>query len=299
MKSKSTNNIKRLTLGTAQFGSRYGVSNKSCASVPIDEIERLLEYSSSCGVTNLDTAFNYGNSEYILGEIGVTGFAITSKITLDEVYPKSKQGKVLQDIESSLARLKVSKLDTLLVHNPLSLDGQDADRLYAELKLAQCSGMVKNLGVSIYCPRPIMYILDRFELDVIQAPCNPFDDRIERFLKAPGKASPSLVIQIRSIFLQGLLLMCAENRPSFFDRWQNRLARWDQWLIDNQMSALAACVSFAFSREFVDQIVIGVESRDQLQNIVNIVNENSDKYPSDLAINEDKFLDPFNWDLRV
>ena len=299
MKSNSKNDIKRLTLGTAQFGKRYGVSNESCESVSIDEIERLLEYSLSHGITNLDTAFNYGNSERILGEIGVTGFTITSKITLDEVYPKSKQGKVLQDIEGSLARLKVSKLDTLLVHNPLALGGQDANRLYAELKLAQSSGMVKNLGISIYCPRAIKSILDEFALDVIQAPCNPFDDRIERFLKAPEKVSPSLVIQIRSIFLQGLLLMSAESRPSFFDRWHSRLARWDQWLIDNQISALAACVSFVFSREFVDQIVVGVVSRDQLQNIVNIVNENSNKYPSDLAMNEDKFLDPFNWDLLV
>ena len=112
MKSNSKNDIKRLTLGTAQFGKRYGVSNESCESVSIDEIERLLEYSLSHGITNLDTAFNYGNSERILGEIGVTGFTITSKITLDEVYPKSKQGKVLQDIEGSLARLKVSKLDS-------------------------------------------------------------------------------------------------------------------------------------------------------------------------------------------
>ena len=29
----------------------------------------------------------------------MTGFTITSKITLDEVYPKSKKGKVLKDIE--------------------------------------------------------------------------------------------------------------------------------------------------------------------------------------------------------
>lgn len=299
MKSNSINDIKRLALGTAQFGNRYGVSNESRESVPIDEIERLLEFSSNHGITNLDTAFNYGNSECILGEIGVTGFTITSKITLDEVYPKSKQGKVLQDIGRSLARLKVSKLDTLLVHNPLALYGQDADRLYTELKLAQSDGMIQNLGISIYCPRAIKPILDEFELDVIQAPCNPFDNRVERFLKAPVMASPSLVIQIRSIFLQGLLLMCAESRPSFFERWQNRLARWDQWLLDNQISALAACVSFAFSRDFVDQIVIGVESMDQLQHIVNIVNEKSNRYPSDLAMNEDKFLDPFNWDLRV
>ena len=299
MKSNIGKDIKRLTLGTAQFGKRYGVSNESHESVPIDEIERFLEFSSNHGITNLDTAFNYGSSERILGEIGVNGFTITSKITLDQEYPISKQGKVLQDIEKSLERLKVSRLDTLLVHNPLALDGQDADRLYEELKLAQSSGMVQKLGISIYCPRAIKPILDKFELDVIQAPCNPFDDRVERFLKAPDMASPSLIIQIRSIFLQGLLLMCSENRPSFFDRWQNSLARWDRWLLDNQISALAACVSFAFSREFVDQIVIGVESSDQLQNIVDIVDEHSNQIPLGLATNEDKFLDPFNWDLRA
>ena len=299
MKSNFLNDIRRLTLGTAQFGGRYGVSNKSTESVTIDEIERLLDYSFGHGITNLDTAFNYGNSESILGEIGVNGFTITSKITLDEVYPKNKQGKVVQGIERSLKRLKVSKLDTLLVHNPLALDGQDADRLYADLKLAQSSGMVQNLGISIYCPRAIKPIVNEFELDVIQAPCNPFDDRVERFLKAPSMSTTSFVIQIRSIFLQGLLLMCAETRPSFFNRWQDRLVKWDRWLIDNQISPLEACVNFAFSREFVDKIVIGVESRNQLQNIVNIVNENSNQYPSDLAMNDDNFLDPFNWDLRA
>ena len=69
----------KLSLGTAQFGSQYEVAN---SKGPIDdsEAEKILIYASKVGINTLDTAIVYGNAEKRLGNFGVSGFKIVSKI---------------------------------------------------------------------------------------------------------------------------------------------------------------------------------------------------------------------------
>ncbi|HEY6181395.1 MAG TPA: aldo/keto reductase, partial [Terriglobales bacterium] len=56
-----------LTLGTAQLGMKYGITNrtgKPARSVAVSLVRRAI----GCGVMHLDTARGYGESEAVLGE---------------------------------------------------------------------------------------------------------------------------------------------------------------------------------------------------------------------------------------
>ena len=55
--------MNRFALGTAQFGMRYGINNSSKASIDINEIEEILNFSLEKKIDLLDTAMNYGDSE--------------------------------------------------------------------------------------------------------------------------------------------------------------------------------------------------------------------------------------------
>src|SRR5690349_6348980 len=59
--------ISRLTLGTAQFGLPYGVSNTS-GQVARAEVKAILNAAKNAGVDMLDTAAAYGDAESIIAE---------------------------------------------------------------------------------------------------------------------------------------------------------------------------------------------------------------------------------------
>ena len=61
---------RRLVLGTVQFGLLYGIANQ-VGKVSRDEVAEILGHARAAGVDTLDTAIGYGDSEVILGEVGV------------------------------------------------------------------------------------------------------------------------------------------------------------------------------------------------------------------------------------
>ena len=69
----------RLAIGTAQFGTNYGIANGN-GQVPRIEVGNILSYALAQGVDSLDTAIGYGESEAILGEIGVGQFNVVTKL---------------------------------------------------------------------------------------------------------------------------------------------------------------------------------------------------------------------------
>ena len=72
--------MRKIALGTVQFGLDYGITNHS-GQVSIDEVKNILDYAKHKGIDTLDTAARYGNSEQVLGEIGVNNYRIITKTT--------------------------------------------------------------------------------------------------------------------------------------------------------------------------------------------------------------------------
>lgn len=69
----------KLALGTAQFGLNYGIANKT-GRVPPNEVRKILAEAARRGMDVLDTAIAYGESESMLGEIGVPNWRVVSKL---------------------------------------------------------------------------------------------------------------------------------------------------------------------------------------------------------------------------
>ena len=69
----------KLALGTAQFGMKYGVANKD-SDFSLEKISEILQYAKKNNINTLDTAVSYGEAERRLGEIGVNGWNIITKV---------------------------------------------------------------------------------------------------------------------------------------------------------------------------------------------------------------------------
>ncbi len=67
MKKDMFNNlIRKIILGSVQFGINYGINEKG--KVPKEEVFEILDYARLKGIETVDTAAVYGDSEKVIGE---------------------------------------------------------------------------------------------------------------------------------------------------------------------------------------------------------------------------------------
>ena len=161
------NKIKKLALGTAQFGLPYGISNKN-GQVSQYDASQILIKAKSVGIGVLDTAIAYGDGERILGKCDLNDFKIITKLP-DFKEDKKELGTWFErQLSTSFSRLDVKNIDGLLLHRPEQLFTEHGDYLYALLQEAKADGKINRIGLSLYDPSEIPKCFDKFEFDLIQ-----------------------------------------------------------------------------------------------------------------------------------
>jgi Predicted oxidoreductases (related to aryl-alcohol dehydrogenases) len=112
--------IRRVALGTVQFGLSYGIANQS-GQISRDEASAILQEAWASGIRMLDTAIVYGESEQVLGEIGIPSWDVVSKLPEIPLDCSNVMEWVFDSINGSLDRLKIDCLYGLLLHRPEQL----------------------------------------------------------------------------------------------------------------------------------------------------------------------------------
>ncbi|CAL61301.1 putative NAD(P)-linked oxidoreductase [Herminiimonas arsenicoxydans] len=256
----------RLALGTVQFGLAYGVANNS-GQIDPNQAGKILAEARQAGINMLDTAIAYGDSERTLGQIGVAGWRIVTKLPEMPETCSDVAEWVESQVKGSLDRLGVQQLHAVLLHRPAQLLEARGPQLFAALEHLKMLGYTKKIGISIYDPSELDSLFSKMNFDLVQAPLNILDRRLvdsgwARRLKHIGAE-----LHVRSAFLQGLLLMSSEKRPQKFNRWQSLWLEWDRWLNEVGLSPLEACLRYTLSVEEVDSVVVGVDSVEQFREI--------------------------------
>lgn len=259
--------MNRLALGTVQFGVEYGIANES-GRVNSDEASRILAEAADSGIDLLDTAIGYGDSEHVLGQIGVADWKIVSKLPAMPDECPDVGGWVAAQVAGSLARLGVDRLYAVLLHRPDQLFGSRGEQLLAALECLKADGCTEKIGISIYAPDELDRLFNGMHFDLVQAPLNILDRRLVDTGWSKHLKHLDVELHARSAFLQGLLLMPASRRPQKFGRWQSLWSEWDRWLDEVGLTPLQACLRFAHTVDGVDKIVVGVDSVVQLREIL-------------------------------
>jgi aryl-alcohol dehydrogenase-like predicted oxidoreductase len=256
----------KYALGTVQFGLDYGVSN-SVGQVNFHKCRDILNYGKANGIDTLDTAINYGDSEFVLGRLGVTDFNLVTKLPRIPPGLHDIEEWVYSEIEASLKRLGVLNLHAILLHNPDDLLSASGSKLVRALAKLKSEWYCRKLGISIYDILKVEQFHSILQLDIIQAPLNIVDNRLITTGLLSRLKDLGSEIHVRSVFLQGLLIMPKHFRPNFCQKWPNFFQRWDDWLDEIGCTPLEACLSFINSIDGVDRVVIGVTSEEELKQI--------------------------------
>ena len=257
----------KLALGTAQLGLSYGVANTQ-GQISRDEAKEIIHFAESNGVKTLDTAVGYGDSELRLGEVGVKHWQGVSKLPALPDGCRDVSQWVQEIVVQSLKRLNVDALYGLLMHRPQQLLENGGEDVYRALRKVQEDGLVRKIGVSIYDPSELDTICSRFSIDLVQAPFNVLDRRLIETGWLPRIQEKGIELHVRSIFLQGLLLMELGMRPPKFDRWNRLWVDWQQWLEEADLTPLEACLRYALSYSEIDRVIVGVDSLKHLKEVL-------------------------------
>jgi aryl-alcohol dehydrogenase-like predicted oxidoreductase len=284
----------KLALGTAQFGMGYGLSN-TVGKVPQFEAQKMLNFALDNSIDLLDTAISYGSSEECLGHAGVADFKVITKLPPVPENCANIYDWVEQQIAASRARIGVDTFYGLLLHKAGDLIGAKASELYTALDAHRGSGDIQKIGISIYSPQELDLINEKFSIDIVQAPFNLIDRRLHTSGWLHRLKDRGIEVHVRSIFLQGLLLMHLSDIPPKFNRWPDLWMRWNQWKLENAVAPINVCISFARQFEEIDRMIVGATSVRELQEITNAFSNNFVGPFPNLESFDDMLLNPSNW----
>ena len=204
-----------LVLGTAQLGLSYGIANKT--GVPKQAMATAIIHEAwENGIEEFDTAQAYGNSEIVLGKaLAELGLSQKAKIIskFDPNLDHLSAPAMSRSLDQSLQRLGIQRLYGIMLHREelLSFWHKGLSEILHDLVLSR---KVEKIGVSVYSPDNAIQALNTEGVDMVQLPTNILDRRFENAGVFQLADQNKKQIYIRSIFLQGLLLMNPEEIPA-------------------------------------------------------------------------------------
>ncbi len=286
--------MSRIALGTVQFGLPYGIANKE-GQVTRSAAKAMLQLAAAKGVDTLDTAIAYGESESCLGEAGIQGFKVVTKLSAVPDGQDDVKGWVREQVMASLSRLGTASLYGVLLHRPGQLLGVDGKILYQALRDLKEVGLVQKIGVSIYAPGELDALIPQYRFDLVQAPLNLIDRRLFVSGWLDRLKQDGAEVHTRSAFLQGLLLMPRSAISSKFAPWTGLWDKWHNWLACHSVTAVQACLAFPLSLPEVDRVVVGADSKSQLEQIIAMsFGAVPDDLP-DLCCEDENLINPACW----
>ncbi|MEH6499797.1 MAG: aldo/keto reductase [Pseudoalteromonas distincta] len=292
----TTETLETLALGTVQFGLPYGVANRQ-GQVSREGAGLIVEQARMAGIRTLDTAMAYGTSEEVLGSLGLSGFDIVTKLPALPDDCKDVSGWVSSQLDGSLARLNVSGVNGLMLHRPGQLLEARGPELFQAMETQRDQGRVERIGISIYAPAELDTLCERYHFDLVQAPFNIMDDRLSESGWLDRLCELGTDLHVRSVFMQGLLLMPEGTRPGVFDRWADRWLAWQAWLDDTGLTPLQACLRYALSLPQIERVVVGVDSPAQLTEIIAAAEGQCPSRPDAIGCTDESLLNPSLWKL--
>lgn len=294
--------ISKFGLGTVQFGLDYGFTKRKTQ----DEVNSILKTADDNGITLIDTAREYGDSEEKIGnfmENYKNNFVIATKLRLiddlDNLNYANMKKSIYNSVEESLDNLQLNKIPILQLHQTVDeiYKNDDFWMIIHQLKEDNLIGL---FGVSVYELPETEYMMENHSnsIDFFQIPYNIFDRRFEDIHKQLDENNISLVS--RSTFLKGIIPCEIEDIPNGLEEIKPFKEELQKLADECDVSVPELASVFVYYNNFINSTILGVDSPQELEsNIksIDIFDKNIlETVDFDiLKISDDYLIDPRKW----
>lgn len=287
----------KILLGTAQLGLNYGINNKN-GKPSLESAINILDAAFKNNIHFLDTAEAYGNAQEIIGNFHQhqnKKFNVVTKLSESSLQ---KFGDLTKIIEADKQELQLDCLYGYLFHS-IELYKKHFDKeLFKRLKEER---QILNIGVSVYTNDEALEVSNDVNIDIVQLPFNVLDNMnlrgdVLQTLKEQGKE-----VHVRSVFLQGVLLMNEKELPDKFKVLEKYLKVILEIAKRRNLSMRELALSYVLQNDLIDKVLIGVDSLNQLSQHISFLN-NFTALPkaevdriNSISVVERELLNPVNW----
>ncbi|SIO49142.1 Predicted oxidoreductase [Chitinophaga niabensis] len=283
----------KIILGTVQFGLPYGINNTQ--GMPgRNQVFKILELAHANGIRILDTAEAYGTAESLIGEYHAGhdhAFDIISKF-------KYKEGTQLREyLQLKTAALKISELYSYMFHSAGDyLSHPELKKLLLSFKK---EGLIRKTGVSIYTNDEFRQVLADDDIDLVQLPFNLLDNNFQRGALLKEAKERGKEIHVRSVFLQGLFFKDPQELPEKLKPLSKYILKLRDLSVTAGIPVQQLALQYALSNEYIDKVLIGVDSLEQFQANLSVVQNNNGlrvgSQIDEIEVSETLLLNPANW----
>lgn len=283
----------RIGLGTVQFGINYGISNTG-GQVPAAEVASILASAHQAGIGVLDTAASYGKAEEAIGRtlqdsysFRVVTKALPLSYGLDAVERRARDSIVL---------LGHKPIDAILVHAAQDLASPDGPRLWSLLQRLRDEGLCERIGISAYVDDGPLELARKYQPDLMQVPFSLLDQRLMQRGVLDALKELDVELHVRSILLQGLLLMNPGRLPAKLAHAQPALAAARDHIRRAGLKPIEAALGFVLGQKAIDVAVVGVTSQTELSEILTAAETALPELDwASCAIDDPKIVTPSLW----
>lgn len=255
-------------LGTVQFGLDYGIANPA-GKPEYRQVLAIVAAALEGGIRAFDTAAVYGDSEAVLGralrELGAADdVLVATKIRgltdAERADPETAARAVRRSVEHSRRALGLERIAVVLFH-------READAVHMDA-LRECvgRGWVERAGVSLGADREAARRrVSDARVEAVQIPCNVFDPRHVRSGMLAAAARRGVTVCVRSVYLQGLLLMPEARIPEFLRDAIPARRAVEAVAARFGLSMAELAMRYVLSLTGVSYVLTGVDTAEQLR----------------------------------
>lgn len=284
--------ISKLGLGSSQFVP--GGSAPARGRSPEAEARDILNIAARGGLGVFDTAGAYGRSATLLGDLMPR--PVPFRLVIGAARPDRGPDYVEAEARASLARLAVERADSIVVPLAADLFSPHGAAMWTRLQQMRDHGMFKKIGVAVHATDDPVGVARRFRPDLIQAPASLLDQRMLADGTLEKIADMGIEVQMRSIFLNGLLFLPLDRLPNTLKGASSGLSRARRMIAEGRSDPLQAALGFALSRPEASTVLVNVASAAELSAVIAAAaSPPPDLDWNEMAMDDPSALDPTSW----
>lgn len=288
----------KLGLGTVAFTAQSG---KHALSVPLDAVRDILNLAHQSGIGLLDAAAEAGDSLSVVGgclpaqgrfRMVVKPYLMSAELGVSSYADQLEQG--LLETLQVLSQPQIYALKTSIYPAVMNRQGE---RLINRLEALKKQQLIEKTAFSVSRPEALDWLLQHCQPDIVQLPVNILDQRFLHSGHLNHLKSRQIEVHARDILLQGVLLDPLHLHPWFWPL-KKRMSQYHDFLVKEGLTPLEGALNFVTALPQVDYALVGVHSPDQLSEMVAALMPGlapDDFFP--FATNDDRFVDPLQWNL--
>ena len=256
--------LEKLGLGSGQFGLDQQPGGRGR---PRDqEAREILSIAARAGLKVMEVGRHPNSAEITLGQ--VLPKPQPFKLTITTVRPDRGADLVEAEIRAQIARLGVPSVDAILAPSATDLFSAHGPELWDRLKKLRDAGLTRKIGVSVYASDDPVGLARRFKPDVVQAPASLLDQRLLIDGTLAELAGMGIEVQLRSLFLNGLLFLPPDRTPNHLKAAAGRISRARRLIAEGRSDPLQAALGFALSRPEAACVLVGVASAAEMSAVI-------------------------------